>query len=47
MKKCRNTQWRTEPVDVEKSWDDLWIGAYQSNSEKLVLEMHLGVVIVL
>ena len=20
------SQWRTEPVDVEKSWDDLWVG---------------------
>ena len=26
--------WRTEPVDVEKSWDDLWIGVKgQSNQE--------------
>ena len=26
--------WRSEPVDVEKSWDDLWVGVKgQSNSE--------------
>ena len=26
--------WRTEPVDVEKSWDELWVGVKgQSNSE--------------
>ena len=28
------SQWRTEPVDVEKSSDDVWIGVKgQSNSE--------------
>ena len=27
-------QWRTEPVDVEKSLDDLWVGVKgQSNQE--------------
>ena len=27
-----NTNWRTEPVNVEKFWDDLWIGVKgQSN----------------
>ena len=26
--------WRSEPVDVEKSWDELWIAEkFQSNSE--------------
>ena len=29
-----NTKWRTEPVDVEKSWDDLRVGVKgQSNTE--------------
>ena len=29
-----NTCWRTEPVDVEKSLDDLWVGVKgQSNQE--------------
>ena len=29
---CKN-MWRTEPIDVEKSPDDLWIGVKgQSNS---------------
>ncbi len=28
------SKWRTEPVDVEKSLDDLWVGVKgQSNSE--------------
>jgi hypothetical protein len=27
-----NTTWRTEPINVEKFWDDLWIGVKgQSN----------------
>ncbi len=27
-------QWRSEPVDVEKSWDELWVGVKgQSNRE--------------
>ena len=30
--KLRNTEWRTEPVDVEKSLDELWVGVKgQSN----------------
>jgi hypothetical protein len=24
--KFGNTEWRTEPVDVEKSLDELWVG---------------------
>ena len=23
---CGNAVWRTEPVSVEKYWDDLWLG---------------------
>ncbi len=34
MRRCGNTHWRTEPITVEKVWDDLWIGVKgQSNLE--------------
>jgi len=35
MKICSgNACWKTEPVSVEKDWDDLWLGVKgQSNLE--------------